>query len=488
MTKRKRAASLDALPAHPSHFMIVAGLVVVVMAFWGAFAAAGTFSLAESTIGGVDSVSYYSWLRSSLFDGDLQFENEYRRLNPEGSFEPGSLVDPDGELTTTDHLPNAFAIGPAILWSPFVALAHLYSLASGGESDGYGQPYVIAVYLANMLSGLLGMIFTYFALTSICDRRTSAIIAAASWLCTSALYYTFGLTVMAHASSYAAVSLFAFLATRAFQKRAWQSWFLLGFAFGLCALVRWQNVILALIPLIVLIASDRKMALRPLLICYATAAFTFIPQMIAWYIVYGDPLTIPQGSGFMSWTRPQLLGTLFSPAHGLLTWTPLCAAGIAGLVLAPKEHRPLAVALGAVCLLQLYISACAGDPGWSFGARRLVNCIPLLALGTAFLVQRYSIPYRRLLIAVIPFAVWNFLFVLQYSGYLDHLYVADALLDEYGISVQGMSSLESVTLANGESLDFEAVKEEYNFPRGGAPSMKQFLGDKLTILVMLFTP
>ena len=61
-----------------------------------------------------DSTHYYSYLRSLLFDGDLQLANDYELLGwPEAA-----------------ALPNVLPIGAPLLWSPLIVVVHLLRQAA----------------------------------------------------------------------------------------------------------------------------------------------------------------------------------------------------------------------------------------------------------------------------------------------------------------------------------------------------------------------
>lgn len=464
-----------------SALLLGVGLACAVL-FW----ILGVFDPATQRITGVDPVGYYAWLRSAAFDGDLDFENEYRALVPHEVLVPFSPVDPDAPRTATGRVPNVFSLGPGLLWAPFVALGHLTALWSGAEPDGYSQPYHTAVFLANMVYGMLGALLMRFALRRWFGPSTSTWAAAAAWTCSPALYYTFAQEAMSHACSFFAMALF-FAAWLHLRDRDRDGvWAVIGAALGFAALMRWQNATFAVIPAIDLLARRRPRDAARLALCAAATLAVLLPQMLAWRAVYGSMLTIPQGPGFVSWARPELLGLFFSRRHGLLTWTPLCGAGIVGLFFCPKERRIACAALGAALLLQCYVSACAGSAGWTFGMRRLVNCAPVFAVGFAALLTRIPQARRWACAAAVFFAVWNFLFILQYGGFLDTLYVNEALHDfarEHNTAPNVL--LETRRLPGGAPFDLEGFVHEHRFPKETGPSFRQFVPDKLTVLVVL---
>ena len=72
-----------------------------------------------------DGVGYYAYARALLIQGDLRFEEDWRRAN-EGFSQARMGTDEQlqaDQYTETGHISNIFTIGPAILWSPFLVSA-----------------------------------------------------------------------------------------------------------------------------------------------------------------------------------------------------------------------------------------------------------------------------------------------------------------------------------------------------------------------------
>src|SRR5262245_46882851 len=74
-----------------------------------------------------DGNGYYAWLVSPALDRDFDFENQYRRSDRVFT---NLMFDADGRArddmkTATGHLENQWSVGPAMLWSPWFAVAHV---------------------------------------------------------------------------------------------------------------------------------------------------------------------------------------------------------------------------------------------------------------------------------------------------------------------------------------------------------------------------
>jgi len=99
-----------------------------------------------------DGVGYYAYLRSLVFDRDLNFKNEYSYFEPAFSEDtkPVTTTWAKGDVTRTGMVPNTFPVGPALLWSPFYLVAHFVALGLNvlGASipiNGYSLPYQLEV-------------------------------------------------------------------------------------------------------------------------------------------------------------------------------------------------------------------------------------------------------------------------------------------------------------------------------------------------------
>jgi hypothetical protein len=126
-----------------------------------------TLPIVNPTVHG-DGVGYYAYARAILIQHNLRFEEDWRHAN---RFFLASRVDENERLrpeeyTPTGYVDNHFTVGPAILWSPFLILAHcavLITRALGGHvsADGFSQPYVVAMAFGTAFYGFLGLLLSF---------------------------------------------------------------------------------------------------------------------------------------------------------------------------------------------------------------------------------------------------------------------------------------------------------------------------------------
>jgi hypothetical protein len=378
-----------------------------------------------------DALHHYVQLRSAVFDHDLHFQNEYVRLyglrggEPDTEWVYGS--------TPTGHVRNLMPVGPAILWAPVflltIALVWIANLAGAGYPiDGYARLYQATAGITGVIAATAGVWLSARAASMLFDRRTAGWAALIVWLASSAVYYSVISPTYSHAASLLAMGAFwcVFLTTR--DQTTVRRYVLLGALGGLCALMRWQDAIVLLVPAVDLLYRMRHgMRLTPAagrgVASVAAAVAAFLPQMLVWQTLYGTPFAVPQGESFMRWTEPALVQVLFSDNHGLLTWTPVVALCLAGLVLLAKRDGLVGTAAILFVLVSWYVNAAVADwwAGEAFGARRFVSCVPVFTLGLAALIARWA-PSPGTLATVAAVVVgYTFLLLVQYQAFMHGL-------------------------------------------------------------------
>ena len=364
-----------------------------------------------------DEIEYFAYLRSVVFDHDLDFTNEYewfveREPREYETFARTFLIP----KTPAGRAPNNAPIGSALLWAPFyvptVALEALLGIAS--SPPGYSRADVSAVCLGSMLFGVIGL----FLVQEICRRFASERAAfwatVIVWLGSNLLFYMYVTPPMSHANSFFAAALFLWVWLHAGERPT--SAFAIGLAGGLLASVRWQDALFLLTPLSAPLVAGAVRGRDGPRRCLASGgallvgfAVAFLPQLWVWWRLNGalTPFGVISVKGRFSAAAPYLLGVLFSPFHGLFVWTPVLVPAFVGLaLLAAADARGRAIVVGVIAqvyLLSGYIVAF----GHGFGQRLFVSSLPAAAIGLAVFIDRAApkLP-RGLPVAGAVLAVW----------------------------------------------------------------------------------
>jgi hypothetical protein len=394
-----------------------------------------TLPLVTPKIRGADEIEYFSYLRSLVFDHDVEFGNEYERFyaaDPQGLAGFKSTFLDRRESDTGRHI-NFAPLGCALLWSPFYLLAHggvLAARAAGARvaADGFSLPYVAAVCYASALYGLAGLLLVHDTLRGRgrIAEPAATLAVAGLWLATPLLYYMTLAPAFAHAPGVFAVALVVWLSLRAAARprASVREWAATGAAGGLAALVREQDGLFLIIPAGLLLyravagtAGGAALARGAAMV--VAAVIVFSPQLFAYRALTGRFGPSRLVARKMSWSSPHLLEVLFDPGHGLYAWSPLLLVATAGLAYLTWRRRDATVALIALALLlQVWINGAVESwtQAGAFGSRRFVCSTPVFAWGLAALFA--AVPARRLRLAVLALALlvwWNLGLMAQFG-------------------------------------------------------------------------
>jgi len=394
-----------------------------------------TLPLVTPKIRGADEIEYYAYLRSLVFDHDLEFGNEYAHFHdadPRGLAGFKSTFLDLRETETGRHI-NFAPMGCAVLWAPFYVLADVgvrvaRAAGAGVAADGYSRPYVAAVCYASALYGLAGLLLVHDTLR----RRggvpepAATLAVAGLWLGTPLLYYMTVAPAFSHDAGVFAVALLVWLTLRAAERSEVRlvEWALVGAAGGLAALVREQDGLFLVVPAGLLLyraGADRRWgAALAGAIALGTGAFlAFLPQLFAYRALTGRFSPSRLVARKMSWSSPHLLEVLFDPAHGLFAWSPLLLVAAAGLAWrAARRREPTVVLLATALLAQVWINGAVESwtQAGAFGSRRFVSATPVFAWGLAAVLA--AVPARRGRLAAASLALfvwWNVSLMVQFG-------------------------------------------------------------------------
>lgn len=391
----------------------------------------------DNQLVGSDGIGYYVYLPSYWLDHDLDFTNEYAYFF---AYTPDTEVGFHTQRTVVGVPPNQWAVGPALLWSPFFLLAHLVFHAINGLGaqlpvDGLSQAYQAVVLASSILYAGLGLWFIYRFVCSFAVNSAALFGTIFVAMSGNLVYYMTAEPSMSHALSVFASGLFFFTWAKRRERWGITTAIYLGLIGGLMALVRPQDGIFLVLPFLdqlvdVFQAAPNKRAaaigrwVLSGLAAAAAALAVFSLQLSAWMAIYGDLLHSGyfQGGGGFNWLQPQLLNVLVSAQRGLFVWHPIYLVGLAGLIATFQRDHTMAILGWLGFALQWYLTSSWGDwvQGDAFGGRMLIVCTPIIALGVASLiewvVERWS--WAIVLGVASLLVIWNLLLFIEYRFYL----------------------------------------------------------------------
>ncbi|NJN82137.1 MAG: hypothetical protein HC802_07580 [Caldilineaceae bacterium] len=378
--------------------------------------------------------SIFAPLRSLYFDGDLQLFNEAQQYD--------WLAEFFGVTPQDKPLPNPFAIGSALLWLPFYTLADLFCwLQPQCNRDGYSAPYVQAIFVGTAFWTSIGLALNVATLRRLLVTSTigvAELTVGALALASPLVFYLLLRPDYAHANSYFAVALLLFLTVAWTARRPLSPGRVLacGLATGLVFLVRWQDIIVGLLPFVLLLWPKERPArwgaLRGLIgrwMLFGVGILLVASlQLLAWRATFGTFLTLPQGEGFLAFAHVQVVEFFFSTWNGLLLWHPIILMALLGFFVArssffsawAEQATQLRVVLLVVIGVEILVSMTVADwwAGGAFGQRRLVSILPLLSVGLCHLIwvalQSRRIVRTSVVGLICLLVLWNGLTMLRF--------------------------------------------------------------------------
>src|SRR5580704_9971428 len=399
-----------------------------------------------------DGVGYYAFARAILIQHNLDFTPDYNAAN--ASFRDARL-DENGNpkpifRTLTNHLENHFTVGPAILWMPFLIVAHVgvlvaRVLGSNVPTDGFSTPYRFAMALGTAVYGFLGLLLAMRLAAKYVGERCAFLATVAIWWASSLPVYMYFNPSWSHAHSAFVAALFLWYWHETRETRSTTQWIVLAAIAGLMLNVYYPNAMLLAMLVVEALPQyfgarrsrqSPETKIQPSAVQLAMNHALFIVVMIACllptfvsrYIIYGNPLE----SGYFSlrdwaWRSPYFLAVLFSSEHGLLVWTPVIALACIGAVIFALREPRVGGALLAALLAFYFFIACY--PDWagisSYGNRFFVSLTPIFIIGLSAFFDRTSrfFTSQRMAMATLGavaalLVVWNMAFIFQWGTHL----------------------------------------------------------------------
>lgn len=183
-------------------------------------------------IGQGDDESYFSYARTLLFDRDLDFSNE-----PLATFQG----------TSQPNISAArYAIGPGLLWTPFLAAAHLMSPLDRYshpevKREGIGALHWLMVCAASILYGWASYLLLYLFLRRYFNPSASFWSTVLVGFSSPLLYYLFNRPLMSHSAEFFTLSATAYLVSGLDATSSTRRILITALATGSIFLCRWMD-------------------------------------------------------------------------------------------------------------------------------------------------------------------------------------------------------------------------------------------------------
>ncbi|MCK5840044.1 MAG: hypothetical protein KAG99_09345, partial [Bacteroidales bacterium] len=357
-----------------------------------------------------DGKGYYAYLPAVLIYHDLNFDF-FGQTEIADSYDKNRFFD--YRAYHKGKTLNKYTAGTAFCILPFFLLAHVLTVFSGLQIDGYSQLYAVFVSIAAIAYLMLGLFYLkkLFALYDIKGLLASFLLISIVFG-TNLFYYTIGEPSMSHVYSFAFVSIFLFYLKHYFRKPNPFDLIASTLAIGFIILIRPANIILlGAIPFLAgsfqsfLAGIRAKRHMKTEVILAAISMILIISIQLIIYKIQAGAFFIDTypGENF-NFLKPHFIQILFSYKKGLFLYTPLLLVSLLGFIYLFRRSKFEAVALFLFLLFITFVLSSWWNwwYGGSFSSRVYVEYLPFFALLLGFSFTLLSrIRYRIILGSVV---------------------------------------------------------------------------------------
>jgi len=297
----------------------------------------------RAVLDGSDSWGYYVHLPSFLLYQDV---GDYSKTIAAWQANYPNKPDPRKDAyglrpTPSGKVAVKYPLGVAMLETPFFLLAHVYCLIGGTHlADGFSAPYSWTIAFSSLFFAVLGLFFLFKSLRFYFSENISLAVTAIVGLGTNLFFFVAYTPGMSHPVAFCLIA-FLLLATQRWHKNPTRrNGFVLGFTLGLIALVRTQDLIVALVPLLWGIRNWRDVPTRFRFLVnqkwsIGTAVLAFaiplLPQALYWKFVSGLWWHYGYQGEKFDWAHPHIRAGLLGFQNGWLIYTPVMLFALWGL-------------------------------------------------------------------------------------------------------------------------------------------------------------
>lgn len=379
-----------------------------------------------------DVMGYYIYLPATFIYHDITIKDKawvddiIEKYEPTSTFYQAVKQD-DGRWVFR------YTSGLALINAPFFFAGHAYAGVAGYPQDGFSMPYQWAMVLGALFYSILGLWLCRKLLLYFFDDKLTALLLFI--LAAGTNYFQ----IVVNAGTMPHNYLFTFYAVLLIHTYKWhetpnlKSAFIIGLMSGLIALIRPNELVIILIPLLWGITGFNKTIFTKIQLVFKKFGHVIVlglaailggcVQLIYWkyatghwlYYSYQDP-----GVGF-DLKSPHTVDFLFSFRKGWFLYTPLMALAVLGFYFLYQKNRKLFWAFTAYFIINLYIVSSWSVwwyAGGSFSSRSMVSSYGLMLLPLGYLFQSAKtnkniykwavLPVVSLFIILNLFQTWQF--------------------------------------------------------------------------------
>ncbi len=384
-----------------------------------------------------DIAGYHFYLPALFIYDDIEECRFYAKIDAQYAPTKSTKYYALDKHPVTGYRVNKYSSGVSIFQFPLFFAAHIYANFNNTDPpDGYSAPYQIAVLLSSILFAFLGLLILRRFLKE-SGFREAVIFFTLLILCfgTNLYSYVAYQPGMGHPYSFFLYCCILLLTQRIYKTFKPAHFFLLGLSIGLAILIRPVDIFVLLIPILwplpnlvkvyKILFSEYKFFI---LLSLIAALLPWIPQLLYWKATTGSYLYYSYGQEGFNFSNPEIIKGLFSFRKGWFVYSPLVFLGFVGLIISLKDYRYKEYAIITLIFYGISFFVIFSWHQWfyggSFGARVMINSLPLLAIPLSILFEKllrlHGLLITPLLLIISFFIYLNLFQSWQYNQAIIH--------------------------------------------------------------------
>lgn len=393
-----------------------------------------------------DGRGYYAWLPAVFIYKDVNFnffDHVEVKASTCGGKVGGCLQD---YRSCTDGIPcNKYYPGTAVLMLPFFGLAHVITTVfTDLPANGYSWIYFACIAIAGVCYYAVGMSIVVRILEWLqLSGKQQMLVVLVLTFGSNVLYYAVDKPSYSHVYSFVQIAAFVYVSLLLSERVTAGRLLFLSFLTGLIFVTRPVNVSIVLFPLVLMWGRLGEMFRE--VVGRAVYLLSLLPVLllpalllIVYKVATGSYWVYSYGSEGFSFLSPHLVQYLFHYDNGILPYTPLVLVSFVLLwVVYIAANKRIIAAICVVVLVTVYVH-CAWWCWWygfSFGARPMLDFLPLVAVAVGLTVRDSSASVKRIVVAV--YVVCSVLTMRLYHQ-KNHGYINEFPIEDYWQAVMGM--------------------------------------------------
>jgi hypothetical protein len=426
-----------------------------------------------------DVFGYYLYLPAKFIYHDPYLLNQDWLNQIVAQYESTATLYQINQHPETGNWIIKYSSGMSFLYAPFFFMAHWLAPVLNYKQDGFSAIYRVMIEGGMFLFSLIGLYYLLKILYTFFESKIATITFLLIVFATNYLQLTVQYSLLTHVPIFTLYTVLIYYTIQWDKNKQWRSFFMIVLCCGLITLIRPNEIICILIPILWNINNidTFKQIINWL--------FTSVPKLIFSIMLFAIPILIQMwywkkgtghwlyysyqnpGEGF-DFLSPYTAQFLFSFRKGWFIYTPLAFIAILSLAQVYHKNKNIFLAILIPTALSIYIVSswsCWWYAGGSYSQRAILSIYPLLAIslgyGLNYLLSKFNV------VSLIPFVLMLLLNIFQAWQFkydiLDHERMTFAAYKKIFLRTVKPVEAEKLMLINRSADENEPLIDPQNY-------------------------